>query len=256
MRRYINRSDAGRELVPMLQAFANHSNVIVLGLPRGGIPVAAAVAEALDVPLDVLTVQKLVLPGTDAWAVGAITPGGMTTVDWRVADALRVSDAALDAMIAREHVELERRELKYRGDAPVEPVTGKTVIIIDDGVATGATMMAAVAAVRRLEPSRIVVAAPIASREAAAALASVADVCVWGYVPLRLYCVSLWYEDFTPLSDAQVLASLRRVHAPRGRSGLPEMVGQTDAEPEVVAGVLPPGQRRLVAREIVAHFGA
>ena len=215
MRRFTNRSEAGRELAGLLHAVLHRDDdVVVLGVPRGGIPVAVEVAEALEAPLGVVTVRKLTVPGNERHAIGAITPGGVTTIDWRTADALRISDTAMQALIAREQRELERCEELYRADRPSEPIAGRTAIVVDDGVATGSTMMAAVTAVRRLGPRRIILAAPVASREAAEALRTLVDTCVWGYVPVRLFSVALWYEDFTPTTDAQVISLRRRVTAP------------------------------------------
>src|SRR5688572_19968847 len=198
MRRFTNRTEAGRELAPSLQAFAHRSDVTVVGLPRGGVPVAFEVAEALDAPLDVITVRKLGLPNNEMQAIGAIAAGGVTTIDWRTADALQISDQALDALITRERQELERRERLYRSDRPPLVVTSRTVIVVDDGLATGATMHAAIVALRAMEPSRIIVAAPVASRCAEAAIRGLADACVCAFVPIRLYSISLWYEDYSP----------------------------------------------------------
>lgn len=210
MRRFANRQEAGRELATMLHAFANRPDVVVLALPRGGVPVAFEVAEALHAPLDVFIVRKLGLPDNEEYAVGAIATGGVTTIDWRIADAVRITDNALDKLIARERVELERRERLYRGQRPAPVVKGRTVIVVDDGLATGATMHAAVVALRRLNPARIVVATPVASREADATLRGVADACMTAYLPAQLYSVGLWYEDYEQTTDEEVLDLLER----------------------------------------------
>ena len=210
MRRFINRTEAGRELAAMLQGVAQRSDVIVLGLPRGGVPVAFEVAEALDAPLDVVTVRKLGLPDDEECALGAIATGGASTIDWRMADAMRVSDRALNALIERERQELERRDRLYRGNRPPPAVTGRTVIVVDDGLATGATMHAAVESLRTLKPARIIVATPVTSREAEAVLRPVADAFVSAYTPVRLFGVGLWYEDFAETTDAEVQELLRR----------------------------------------------
>jgi putative phosphoribosyl transferase len=194
----------------MLHAFAHRPDVIVLGLPRGGMPVAFEVADALHAPLDVFTARKLGLPDNDEYAIGAMATGGITTIDWRIADALRISDTALDALIARERTELERRDRLYRGNRPPPSVADRTVIVVDDGLATGATMHAAVTALRTLSPARIVVATPVASHEAVDALRTVADECVCAYLPARLYSVGQWYEEFAQTTDAEVLDLLRR----------------------------------------------
>jgi predicted phosphoribosyltransferase len=210
MRRFIDRTEAGRELATMLQSFAGRPDVIVLGLPRGGVPVAFEVADALGAPLDVFTVRKIGLPDNEEFALGAIATGGITTIDWGTVDAMLVSARAIELVMAREREELTRRERLYRGEQPVPALTGRTVIIVDDGLATGSTMYAAVLAVRTLRPARIIVAAPVASPEAQAVLREVADACVCAYVPGRLYSVGQWYEDFSPTTDAEVLNLLRR----------------------------------------------
>jgi len=213
MWRFTNRTEAGRELATMLHGFRNRSDVVVLGLPRGGGPVAFEVAKALRTPLDVFTVRKLGAPENQEYALGAIASGGATAVDWSLVERLRVSDAVLGAMIADERAELERREHLYRGDRGPLNVAGKTLIVVDDGLATGSTMRAAIAALRTLEPARIVVAVPIASREAAASLRREADALLCACLPVDLTSVGQWYEDFTQTTDAEVLELLRRAVA-------------------------------------------
>ena len=210
MSRFTNRREAGRELATMLESFAGRSDVIVLGLPRGGVPVAFEVAAALDAPLDVFTVRKLGLPGNEEFAIGAIATGGVTTLDRSTLDAVRVSNSTIDALIARERAELARRESLYRGHRPPLVVAGKTVILVDDGLATGASMFAAVTALRTLNPARIIVATPVASYEATAVLRTVADACLCAYMPGQLFGVGYWYEDFSQTTDGEVLDLLRR----------------------------------------------
>jgi putative phosphoribosyl transferase len=213
MWRFTNRTEAGRELATMLHGFRNRSDVLVLGLPRGGVPVAFEVAKALRTPLDVFTVRKLGAPENQEYALGAIASGGATAVDWSLVEQLRVSDAVLGAMIADERAELERREHLYRGDRGPLNVAGKTLIVVDDGLATGSTMRAAIAALRTLEPARIVVAVPIASREAAAAVRHDADALLCACLPVELSSVGQWYEDFSQTTDDDVLDLLRRAGA-------------------------------------------
>lgn len=221
MRRFINRTEAGRELAAMLHAFADRADVIVLGLPRGGIPVAFEVAAALHAPLDVFTVRKIGHPENEEYALGAIATGGVTSIDWAVADALRVNDRDLGAIIAREREELVRREALYRSDRGPLDVADKTVIVVDDGLATGATMHAAVTALRTLGPARIVIATPVASREAEAMLRAVADAFVCAYLPVQLYSVGQWYDDFSQTTDAEVLHLLQRATQAPTRSPNP-----------------------------------
>lgn len=222
MRRFMNRTEAGRELATMLHAFANRPDVLVLGLPRGGVPVAFEVAVALRAPLDVFTVRKLGLPDNEEYAIGAIATGGVTSIDWGLADALRVSDDMLGASIAQERSELERRESLYRGIRPPPAVKGRTVIVVDDGLATGATMHAAVVAIRTLNPARIIVATPIASREAAATLRTVADEVICACLPVQLHSVGQWYEDFAQTTDDEVLNLLRRAAQTPTRPSRPD----------------------------------
>jgi putative phosphoribosyl transferase len=210
MWRFINRTEAGRELATMLHGFKNRNDVVVLGLPRGGVPVAFEIAKALRAPLDVFTVRKIGLPENPEYALGAIATGGVTALDWSLAERLRVSDAALGEIIASEREELQRREEVYRRERGPMQVAGKKVIVVDDGLATGSTMRAAIAALRTLDPARIVVAVPIASREAAASVRRETDALLCACLPVDLYSVGQWYEDFSQTTDAEVLELLRR----------------------------------------------
>ena len=210
MWRFINRTEAGRELATMLHGFRNRNDVIVLGLPRGGVPVAFEVAKALRAPMDVFTVRKIGAPENPEYALGAIATGGVTAMHWTLAERLGVSDAVLGEIIASERDELQRREQLYRGDRGPLNVAGKKVIVVDDGLATGSTMRAAIAALRTLEPARIVVAVPVASREAAAAVRQDADAFLCACLPAELYTVGQWYEEFSQTTDLDVLDLLRR----------------------------------------------
>src|SRR5258706_146704 len=158
-----DRSDAGRQLARKLTAYANRPDVLVLALPRGGVPVGYEVALALNAPLDVFIVRKLGVPGHDELAMGAIASGGVRVINREVVEGLNIPDEALDAVAAREWCELERRERAYRDERPAPDLQGRTVILVDDGIATGSTMKAAIAALRQLEAGRIVVAVPTAA---------------------------------------------------------------------------------------------
>lgn len=213
---FADRVEAGEELAGRLRRYAGRSDVIVLGLPRGGVPVAAVVAGALDAPLDVFTVRKLGVPGHPELAMGAIASGGARVLNHRLIAELGVRAADLNAVIANEEQELARRERVYRhGRAPLS-VADRVVVLVDDGLATGSTMRAAVQAVRALKPSRVVVAVPVASAEACEQLAQVADDVICARVPRRFYAVGRWYVDFSETSDAEVSRLLQSAEAAGG----------------------------------------
>jgi predicted phosphoribosyltransferase len=205
-----NRTEAGRALAERLAAYAGRPDVIVLALPRGGVPVAHEVARALHAPLDVFLVRKLGVPGHEELAMGAVATGGVRVLNEQVVRALRIPEAAIDAVARREEQELARRERLYRGDRPPPDVRGKTVILVDDGLATGATMLAAVRALRQQQPARVVVAVPIASRDTCELLREEAEDVVCAVTPEPFYAVGLWYEDFSQTTDAEVRDLLRR----------------------------------------------
>jgi putative phosphoribosyl transferase len=199
-----DRSEAGEFLAEQLTTYANQPNVIVLALPRGGVPVGAQVARKLDAPLDVFVVRKLGLPGHPELAMGAIATGGVRVLNGDVVDSLRISDEVIDAVTANEQRELARRERSYRDDLPPPEVEGKIVIIVDDGIATGSTMVAAVAALRQLGAGRIVVAAPTIARSTYDYLRLNADDVVAVIVPEEFCGVGQWYEDFSQTTDEEV----------------------------------------------------
>jgi putative phosphoribosyl transferase len=202
--RYRDRRHAGRELASKLLEYADRPDVIVLALPRGGVPVAYEVATALRAPLDVFIVRKLGVPGHEEYAMGAIATGGVRVLDERVIRTARVTRAELDAVTAAEQRELERRERQYRGDRPSPNVAGRAVILVDDGLATGATMRAAVAALREEGAARVVVAVPIAPPETCDAFRDIVDDIVCARTPEPFYAVGLWYEDFSQTTDDEV----------------------------------------------------
>lgn len=215
---FADRARAGAALAGRLAAYAGRPDVVVLALPRGGVPVAAPVAAALRAPLDVLVVRKLGLPGQPELAMGALAgiDGAVDVVlNEPVLDAARVPVADLEAVRAAELVALRRREAAFRRDLPTLPVTDRTVVVVDDGAATGSTVRAAVAALRRHRPTRVVVALPVCPPDTAAALAQVADDLVCLRVPATFRAVGLEYADFDPPPDAEVVALLRAARARR-----------------------------------------
>ncbi|HZR22598.1 MAG TPA: phosphoribosyltransferase [Vicinamibacterales bacterium] len=204
--RFRDRLDAGQQLAGRLTAYANHANVVVLGLPRGGVPVAAEVARMLQAPLDVFVVRKLGVPGHEELAMGAIASGGVRVLSEDLIDELGIPRAAVELAAARQHVELERRERLYRGDRQPPRLHDRIVIVIDDGLATGATMEAAVAAITAHHPARIVVAVPVGAVESVRRLAAIADEVVCAETPEPFTAVGLWYENFAQTTDEEVTA--------------------------------------------------
>jgi predicted phosphoribosyltransferase len=209
-RPFRDRREAGRHLARRLAAYAHRRDTLVLALPRGGVPVGYEVARALQTPLDVLIVRKLGVPGHEELAMGAIASGGVCTLDHELVAGLRIPRALIAAAAVREQRELERRERAYRGARPQVGAHGRTVILVDDGLATGSTMRAAVEAARRLGASRVVVAGPVASPEACEQLGRVADEVICDLSPFPLHAVGLWYEDFSQTTDDEVRDLLGR----------------------------------------------
>ncbi len=203
--RFLNRSDAGRQLAAeLLPRYGGRSDVLVLGLPRGGVPVAFEIAVALDAPLDVFVVRKLGLPGHEEFGIGAIASGGVRVVDDSVLRAYGVDSRTLEEITDREQRELERRERRYRDDRPFPAIQDRVVILVDDGLATGSTMRAAVAALRAEGPREIVVAVPVGAPETCSAMARLADDVVCLMTPEPFYAVGLWYENFDQTDDDEV----------------------------------------------------
>ena len=209
-----DRTEAGQRLAERLVAYAGRPDVLVLALPRGGVPVASEVARALGVPLDVFVVRKLGVPGHEELAMGAIASGGVCVLNDDVVQALNIPERVIEAVAARERRELGRRERAYRGGRPAPEVRGRTVILVDDGLATGSTMRAAVAALRRRGPARIIVAVPTAAPSTCEEFRHEADECVCDITPDPFYAVGLWYEDFSPTTDDEVRDLLERSVAP------------------------------------------
>jgi predicted phosphoribosyltransferase len=212
--RYRDRREAGKSLAELLREYAGRDDVVVLALPRGGVPVAYEVAKALRAPLDVFTVRKLGVPGNPELAMGAIATGGVLVLDQQLIQMLGIDRSELERAVTAELRELERREAAYRGERAPPDLTGKTVILVDDGLATGSTMRAAALAVRQLNPARIVVAVPVAAEETCDAFRDVVDEIVCGITPRPFQAVGIWYDDFAQTSDEEVHELLARAAQP------------------------------------------
>jgi len=208
--RFRNRVDAGQQLAGRLAAYAGRPDVLVLALPRGGVPVAFEVARTLDAPLDVFVVRKLGVPGREQLAMGAIASGGIRVLNDDVVGALKIPDRIIEAVTSRELQELRLREGSYRGNRPPLEIDDRTVILVDDGMATGSTMKAAIEALRRITPARIVVAVPTATPSACAEIGLAADECVCCVKPDPFYAVGIWYDDFSQTTDKEVRDLLER----------------------------------------------
>jgi putative phosphoribosyl transferase len=208
-----DRADAGRKLLTRLGAYKGRPDVLVLGLPRGGIPVAYEVAQGLGAPLDVFLVRKLGVPGQEELAMGAIASGGVRIVNRDVVNALGIPPEALDRVAAEEGRELVRRERSYRGDRPEPELAGRTVILVDDGLATGSSMRAAVAALRQQNPARIVIAVPVAAPSTCEELRREVDDIVCAATPEPFMAVGRFYDDFSQTTDEEVRERLAAAQA-------------------------------------------
>jgi predicted phosphoribosyltransferase len=217
---YRDRREAGRVLASKLSKYAGRNDVTVLALPRGGVPVAYEVARHLGAPLDVFVVRKLGFPGYEELAIGALASGGVIVLDTGMVEALDIPESTLNEIVATEMRELLRREKAYRGDRPPLDVAGRTVILLDDGLATGSTMRAAVAGLKQLRPKQIVVAVPIAAPSTCELLAREVDDIVCGATPEPFRAVGLWYQNFSQTTDEEVRALLEA--ASREQAGHPD----------------------------------
>jgi putative phosphoribosyl transferase len=204
-----DRREAGQHLARALQAYADRPDVVVLALPRGGVPVAYEVARALHAPLDVFTVRKLGVPGHEEFAMGALASGGLAVVDQELLRLLGVPDRQFQDIVRAESAELNRRESAYRDHRPRPDVEGKTVILVDDGLATGSSMLAAIAALRRLNPARIIVAVPVGAPETCLSLRRVADDVICAITPQPFHAVGSHYANFEQTSDDEVRRLLK-----------------------------------------------
>jgi putative phosphoribosyl transferase len=201
---FLNRRDAGRQLATKLMGYAGDPGILVLGLPRGGVPVAYEVARGLNAPLDVFVVRKLGAPGHRELAMGAIASGGVRVLNLDVIEVLGISPAALEAVAEKESLEMERQQRAYRDGGPILEFSGRTIILVDDGLATGSTMRAAIGALRQSNPARIIAAVPVAAAETVLRLGKEADSVVCLSAPTEFHAVSNWYEDFSQISDEEV----------------------------------------------------
>jgi predicted phosphoribosyltransferase len=213
--RFLDRHDAGRQLAAKLETYRSRSDATVLALPRGGVPVAFEIAQAIRTPLDVFLVRKLGTPGQRELAMGAIATGGIRVLNSEIVDALGISEATIDATAAEEEQELARRQQAYRGGRAPANVRHRIIILVDDGVATGSTMRAAIAALRTMQPARIIIAVPVAAPSVVDELRAEADEVACLITPKPFYAVSLWYESFPPVSDQEVRELLARETRPR-----------------------------------------
>ena len=202
-----DRRDAGRRLAALLEQ-SRRERPVVVGIPRGGVPVAAAVARALGAPLDVAVVRKIGAPQNPEYAIGALAEGGVHVLSEQAVHALRLTEGERAALIARVEGELEQRLRRYRGSRPPLELTGRTAILVDDGLATGRSALAAVRSLRRRGAARVILAVPVAARQSAQSLSDEADEVVCVKMPVDLWAVGYWYEDFSPTTDAEVAALL------------------------------------------------
>lgn len=219
-RAFRDRREAGRELARSLQKYAGRNDLIVLALPRGGVPVAYEVAEALGAPLDVFLVRKLGTPGHAELAMGAIASGGVRVLNDDVVQWLGIRPDQIDAVAAREQVELERREREYKEGRPSPALANRIVVLIDDGLATGSSMRAAVQAVKQQSPAKVVVAVPVGARDTCEQLNALADEVVCARTPVPFSAVGQWYLDFSQTTDDEV-RTLLRDHARLSKHGAP-----------------------------------
>jgi predicted phosphoribosyltransferase len=215
-----DRIDAGRQLARRLRKLAGQPHLLVLGLPRGGVPVAGEVARALGAPLDVFVVRKLGVPGHEEVAMGAVASGGVRVVQQDVVRAARISRQVFDDVTDRERREVERQEREFRAEEPFPDLRNTTVILVDDGVATGSTMVAGIQALRQLGASTIIAAAPVMARDAYDGLAARADGCECAVIPEPFVGVGAYYRDFSQTSDAEVRDVLDRLRLPNSRAAI------------------------------------
>lgn len=215
MEKFLDRLNAGAILASYLEDYAMRSDVIALALPRGGVPVGYEVALTLSIPLDVFVVRKLGVPGHEELALGAIASGGAVVLNDELIDELEIKESTVNDVKHSEQKELLRREHLYRCNRPFPELEGKTVILIDDGIATGASMRVAVKAVRTHNPARIIIAVPVAAQSSCEEIASLVDELICPVKPIKFYAVGMWYEHFNETSDKEVIELLEKLHLNR-----------------------------------------
>jgi predicted phosphoribosyltransferase len=222
--KFTDRSDAGRQLARVLRDKVGNRSPLIVALPRGGLPVAYEVSRALKAPLDIMVVRKVGAPFNEEFAIGAMASGGVQIIDTQLVQRLGITEPELAAVMRRESLELARREKLYRAGRPFPSLSNRTVVVVDDGLATGTTMLAAVKALRRLGAARVIVAVPVAAFETVMRMRQVADDCVCVYAPEVLGSVGGWYHDFAQTSDSEVLTLLEsaRQEAPEDAAMVPE----------------------------------
>jgi putative phosphoribosyl transferase len=213
-----DRKEAGCELVKSLSRYADRPDVIVVGVPRGGIPVAFEVATKLNVPLDVILLRKLGVPYQEELAFGAVASGGVRVLDQEIVEAAQISDSEIELIAARERKELERRERAYRGERLPLDVRGKTVIVVDDGIATGSSIRAGIRALRKMNPARLVIAVPVAPASTCRRLEHEVDELVCLQAPSSFVAIGVFYDDFSQVSDKEVTDLLHRSMRPPTQS--------------------------------------
>ncbi|MBI2784996.1 MAG: phosphoribosyltransferase [Legionella longbeachae] len=209
---YVDRHQAGLILADSLKSYSHRNDVIVLALPRGGVPVAYEIAKKLSLLFDIFIVRKLGVPGHKELAMGAIASGGVVVFNENIVDALNINKEAIDKILQSEQEELQRREYVYRGNKPFPDLTGKTIILVDDGIATGYTMRAAIKSLQEKNPAEIILAIPVAARSTCKELAPLVKKIICPFHPANFYAVGLWYNDFSQTTDDEVIQLLNRIN--------------------------------------------
>jgi len=227
---FVDRTEAGKLLAARLESYASRSDVLVLALPRGGVPVAFEVSRALKAPLDVFVIRKLGMPGQEELAMGAIASGGVRVLNYDVVQTFGISSQMIEAVASREAEELIRRERLYRGNKPAPEISGRIVVLVDDGLATGSSMRAAIAALRKQNPAKIVVGVPVAAPSTCDEFRSEVDEIICAVTPEPFHAVGIWYEDFSQTTDQEIhdlLERAAREHNSNGSHPAGETAGRT-----------------------------